>query len=288
MNWVDAISNAIRYMEKHLLEEMSMEEIASEACVSAFYFQKAFSLLCGFTVSEYIRSRRLSLAGSELLATDQKIIDIALKYGYDSPDSFTKAFTRFHGVTPTVVRRERAMIKSYAPLKIQFTLKGGFAMDYKIVEKEAFTLMGFSKKFRYDSAYREIPKFWTEHYQKGLDKVVCGMYGVSMESGSTLDFSYLIADNYLPWKEIPEGCETCVIPKHSWAVFSCHGPMPQSIQEVNTKIFTEWLPNNSMYMIAGSYHIELYAPGGNYPSGIRDENYYSEIWLPVKIQENLE
>ena len=96
-------------------------------------------MLCGFTVSDYIRQRRLTLAGSELVSSDIKIIDIALKYGYESPDSFSKAFTRFHGVTPTAVRKEGAMIKSFAPLKISFTLKGGFTMDYKIVEKDGFT-----------------------------------------------------------------------------------------------------------------------------------------------------
>ena len=139
MEWIQSISEAINYIEENLTEELSVEQIAKEVHISPFYFQKGFSMLCGYTVSEYIRLRRLALAGSELISTDRKIIDIALKYGYDSPDSFTKAFTRFHGVTPTTVRKNGAIIKSFAPLKISFTLKGGFTMDYKIVEKEAFT-----------------------------------------------------------------------------------------------------------------------------------------------------
>ncbi len=103
MNWVEGISKAINYMEEHLTEDIEIEKIAREASVSSFYFQKAFGMLSGFTVGEYIRQRRLTLAGSEVISTDEKIIDIALKYGYDSPDSFTKAFTRFHGRTPTSV-----------------------------------------------------------------------------------------------------------------------------------------------------------------------------------------
>lgn len=123
MNWTDGISNALKYIEEHLKEDIKIVDVANEAYVSSFYFQKAFRILCGFSVAEYIRYRRLSLAGSEVITTNKKIIEIALEYGYDSPDSFTKAFTRFHGVTPTVARKEQLMIKSFAPLKIQFTLK---------------------------------------------------------------------------------------------------------------------------------------------------------------------
>lgn len=279
MNWIEGIGNALSYMEAHLKDDMSMEEIAGEACVSNFYFQKAFSILCGYTVSEYIRFRRLSLAGSELIATDQKIIDIAMEYGYDSPDSFTKAFTRFHGVTPTVVRRERAMIKSFAPLKIQFALKGGLIMNYRIVEKEAFTLVGISRRFCYDTAFSEIPGFWDQMCGKG----VCGMYGVCIDDKEGKnDFKYLIADNYQPWKDLPEGLETCVIPRQTWAVFSCKGPLPKALQEVNTRIFSEWLPNNNMYEIAGNHNIEMYSSPEGLAKGTADEEYYSEIWIPVR------
>lgn len=240
-------------------------------------------MLCGFTVGEYIRQRRLTLAGSELVSTDEKIIDIAVKYGYNSPDSFTKAFTRFHGVTPTAVRKDGAMIKSFGTLKIKFSLEGGYIMDYKIVEKDSFTVMGVSKVFKYDSATREIPQFWTEHYQTGKGKVVCGMYGVCIdESMGSDEFEYLIADNYIPSTVTPEGFITKIIPKHTWAIFAYKGAMPKSLQDVNQKIFSEWLPNCKDYEIAAGYNIEMYTNIADYPKGNQDENYYSEIWIPVK------
>ncbi|MEL7657180.1 MAG: AraC family transcriptional regulator, partial [Bacillota bacterium] len=259
MGWIEGISDAINYIEDNITEELTIENVAKQAFVSSFYFQKGFAMLCGFTVGEYIRQRRLTLAGSELVSTDRKIIDIALKYGYDSPDSFTKAFLRFHGVTPTAVRKDGAMLKSFAPLKIKFSLEGGFIMDYKIIEKEAFTVMGAAKVFKYDTAGTEIPKFWTEHYQTGKDKIVCGMYGVCVdESMGSDEFEYLIADNYTTSSEIPDGFVTKVIPKHSWAVFACKGAMPASLQNTNQKIFSEWLPNCKDYEIAAGYNIEMY------------------------------
>ncbi len=285
MGWIEGISEAIAYIEENITEDLTMESIAKQAWVSPFYFQKGFTMLCGFTVGEYIRQRRLTLAGSELVATDEKIIDIAMKYGYDSPDSFTKAFIRFHGVTPTAVRREGAMIKLFAPLKINVSLKGGYTMDYKIIEKDAFTVMGVSKVFSYENAGKEVPEFWMEHYQAGKGEYVCGMYGINIdESMGGNEFEYLIADDYVPAKEVPECFITKVIPKHTWAVFACKGAMPKSLQNMNKQIFSEWLPNCKDYEIAAGYCIELYTDVNDYPAGNQDENYYSEMWIPVKLK----
>jgi AraC family transcriptional regulator len=283
MGWIEGIGEAIAYIEENITEELPIEEIARRAYVSPFYFQKGFSILCGLTVGEYIRCRRLALAGSELVSTDKRIIDIAMKYGYDSPDSFTRAFTRFHGVTPTAVRRDGAMIKSFAPFRIKFSLEGGYIMDYRIVEKDSFTVIGISRMFRYDASAADIPQFWTEHYQSGMDKYIGGMYGVCMDEGMGSDeFEYLIADNYDPSKEMPEGFVTKTIPKHTWAVFPCKGPIPGALREVNRKLYSEWLPNCRDYENAAGYNIEMYADAKDYPKGTLDENYYSEIWIPVK------
>lgn len=284
MEWIESISKAIEYIETHITEDLTTSDIAKKVCISSFYFQKGFSMLCGFTVAEYIRQRRLTLAGSELVSTDNKIIDIAMKYGYDSPDSFTKAFTRFHGSTPTAVRRDGAMMKSFASLKINISLKGGYTMDYKIIEKEAFTVLASGSRFKYESCKEEIPKFWQEHYESGKGNVVCGMYGVNIDKsmGNSDEFEYLIADDYKTGNDIPEGFVTRVIPKHTWAVFSCKGAMPKAMIDVNQKIFSEWLPNCKDYEIAEGYNIETYTDINNYPKGNQDENYYSELWIPVK------
>ena len=148
MRWTEGISEAIDYIERNITGEFTINDVANREFMSPFYFQRGFSMLCGFTVGEYIRQRRLSLAGSELVSTDKKIIDIAVEYGYDSPDSFTKAFTRFHGVTPTAVRRDGAALKSFARLNLTISLKGGYTVDYKIEEKTAFTVMGAAKMFK--------------------------------------------------------------------------------------------------------------------------------------------
>lgn len=285
MGWIDSIHEAITYIEENITEDLKIDDISKKAGISPFYFQKGFAMLCGFTVGEYIRKRRLSLAGNELINSRQKIIDIALKYGYDSPDSFTKAFTRFHGVTPTAVRKEGAMIKSYAPLKINFKLKGGYTMDYKIVEKDAFTVMGVSKTFKYENAFNEVPKLWEEFFNSGKGDAVCGMYGINMDqSMGGNEFEYMIADNYIPTLNVPEGFTTKVIPKHTWAVFACVGPASKSLQEINQKIFTEWLPNCKNYEIAEGYNIEMYSDAKEFPKGIEDEKYYCEIWIPVKAK----
>lgn len=124
MEWMKVIGDSIQYIEDHISDELFVDDIAKHIGISSFYYQKGFSMLCGFTVTEYIRNRRLALAGNEIIGTDQKIIEIAMKYGYDSPDSFTKAFTRFHGSTPTAVRKDNAVLKSFAPLKIKVLLEG--------------------------------------------------------------------------------------------------------------------------------------------------------------------
>lgn len=283
MEWTVCISNAIRYIEEHLTEELTTEDIARQALVSPYYFQKGFAMLCGFTVGEYIKKRRLTLAGSKLVSTDQKIIDIALECGYDSPDSFTKAFTRFHGATPSSVRKGEAMIKAFAPLKINLTLEGGDTMDYKIVSKAAFTIIGISKVLRYEEAAAESPKLWAAFYESGKDVHVRSVYGVSIDEQMDGDrFEYWVADNYDPAHDIAQGFSTRTIPAHTWAVFACKGAASHVMPEVHRQIFAEWLPGCRDYEIAAGYHVEMYGDPAAYANGVQDDSYYSEIWIPVR------
>ena len=201
-------------------------------------------MLCGMTVGDYIRQRRLSVAGLEVLTTDRKIIDIALEFGYDSPDSFTKAFTRFHGITPAALRKSGGAVRSFAPLRIKGNIgrwsKHGM-QDYE--QRSVYrSLPGKNINTRSDGAVA-VPQFWAEHFAAGGGNVVCGMYGINLdESMSGNEVEYLIADNYDPAKEIPDSFTTRTIPAHTWAVFPCTGRMPQALQGLNRQIFSEWLP----------------------------------------------
>ncbi len=282
MDWIKIIENALRYIEKNLSGELTVDRIAEKVNISPFYFQKGFSMLCGYSVGEYIRMRRLSVAGSELVTSDNKVIDLALKYGYDSPDSFTKAFTRFHGSTPTDVRRKGALLKSFAPLHIKIILDGGNTMEYRVEEKPAFRVMGVSKIFSYETANADIPQYWDEIHVQAAVKPVEGMYGICFdeEMGGNR-FRYMIADDLEEGEAEEKNLETYEVPRHTWAIFPCRGAMPLSIQEVNRRIFSEWLPAGN-YEIAEGYNIEYYSDSAEFKDGTQDPDYYAEVWIPVR------
>lgn len=283
MEWAKSIREAIEFIENNLAEDISAEDVARHVNISPFYFQRGFTLLCGYTIAEYIRNRRLALAAGELAGGSAKVIDIAMKYGYGSPDAFTKAFARFHGVTPVMVQKNQAMMKTFAPLKIKLSLEGGYLMDYRLTKKESFTVMGAAKSFSYDEAKAVVPEFWKEHYAKGNGKYVCGMFGINIDETMGHDrFEYMIADLYNPVQDVPEGFVTRIIPAFTWAVFPCRGKVSSTLQDTNTRIFSEWLPALKEYEFAAGYCVEMYDDAGKYPNGTEDENYYCEIWIPVK------
>ncbi len=144
-------------------------------------------------------------------------------------------------------------------------------------------MLGVPRKFSYENANETVPAFWREHYEKGNGKYVCGMFGVNIdETMGHSEFEYLIADVYHPAADIPAGFVTRTIPAFTWAVFPCRGPLPDSLQNVNTRIFSEWLPAIQDYEFAAGYCVEMYDDGKKYSGGTGDQNYYSEIWIPVK------
>ena len=270
--WVDGMQHSIDYMEANLTEPLDITEIAGIAGLSPFYYQRIFGALCGMTVGDYIRARRMTLAAQELAATDARVIDTALKYGYDSPDSFARAFQRFHGITPSAAKEPGAHLKSFAPMHIRITLEGGNMLDYRIVEKAPFTIVGTKRQFNSDTSYQEIPKFWNEWMAQGENRPIMGTFGVCIDMKGK-DFDYWIADLYFPWEDIPEGCETRVIPGSCWAQFPC---TIRTLQDTNTKIWSEWLPSLKGYTLAGEYDIEVYLPP---EEGSQDMKVY--IWVPL-------
>ena len=183
-------------------------------------------------------------------------------YAYTLNDSdgqgkgFTKAFQKFHRITPSQAREPGAPLRSFAPLHIKITMEGGTMLDYRIVEKAPFTIVGVKRPFNSDTSYQEIPKFWNEWLAQGDNRSIMGTFGVCLDMKGK-DFDYWIADLYCPWKDIPEGCETRVIPGSSWAEFPC---TMATLQDTNTKIWSEWLPALQGYSIAGEYDIEVYLP----------------------------
>ncbi len=287
MSWILSLQKAIDYIEKHLLDkDLSIQRAAEAANSSAFHFQRTFSILTDMPVGEYIRGRRLTLAAQDLTRTDCKIIDLAFKYGYDTPEAFTKAFRRQHGITPTEARNFSGKLKSYNRLTIQVSLKGAEPMQYSIVEKAAFQVAGVKREFSLcnEENLAGIPKMWDEVNSNGIsDKLfhlnngeVKGVLGVCVDKRSKKPDSmdYWIAASCKGEK--PEGLESMEIPAAKWAVFEVHGAMPDAMQNTWKKIFSEWFPSSG-YEHAEAPELEVYSAGD--PSSA---DYYSEVWIPVK------
>ncbi len=286
MNWITGIQNAVNYVEAHLTDELDYEEIARQAACSGFYFQRIFGILCGISLGEYIRSRRMTLAGIELSATDAKVIDVALKYGYDSPESFSRAFVRFHGITPSEAKKDGSKLKSFSRVSVQIILKGGSVMNYKIVKKDAFKVLEKVEPQSIDDSQNEntIPDFWTRSHTDGTVATLLRqaedssfIYGICYNNKPTdsKTFDYSIAALY-SGGEIPTGFRVSEIPERTWAVFSVIGAMPDAIQETWHKICAEFFPT-SAYQPTYEMNIEAYT------SGIMTAaDYKSEIWVPIE------
>lgn len=276
MEWIQSLNQAIEYMEEHLTEDVHCEDVAAHVHISLFHFQRTFNLLTGMTVGEYIRKRRLSLAGEELTRKNAKVIDLAFKYGYDSPESFSKAFIRFHGITPAHAKKGKEL-KSFNKLVVKISMEGGTVMDYRIEKKEGFQLLAYSRRFTEENSKNGIPAFWDEYWQKGLYKMVPGQVGIcAQEKEGSKEFLYGIGCDAEAVKEIPEGFQLLDIPAHTWAIFKCVGALPDAIQSMWERIYREWLPG-SEYELIPDYDIENYPPLDN-----TSPDYISEIWIPVK------
>jgi len=294
MEWIATMQQAIAYMEEHLLEEINYEAVAGQVHTSSYEFHRAFSFLSGMTANTYIRNRRLSLAGREIVETDTKITDIALKYGYDTPESFTKAFTRFHGVAPKYAREEYAKLVLFNPLVIKLTLEGGKSMDYRIVQTKAKKFIALVRSFKNeiinDAENHDIPDFWGECHDKNLveplrnlrpdgKKDLYGLctptkegedsfeYGIGVlvdEETANFDNCAMEAAGYRIWDVKPG----------TYVVFECIGKDGDCISETWEKFYKEFLPQMG-YEAETETDYEIYFEKGR-------KELFCELWIPVK------
>ena len=281
MDWITSINRALRHVEEHIQDEsLSVESVAAVTAYSPFYLQRLFYILTDMSLSEYIRGRRLSMAGQELQATGARVLDTALRYGYETPESFSKAFRRFHGVTPSAAQRTRVQLRYLNPLQLKLELTGGTIMDYTLENMGPLTLVGLTRQFDNETAFTDIPKFWDEFNATHTGDQCMSMLGVCFDKPGSPVFDYMIGAFYQAGNAVPEGFETRTIEPHQWVRFRCVGALPQSLQKVNRQIFTEWLPNNSEYEMADGINIEMYTEGD-----IHAPDYVSEIWIPIRNKE---
>ena len=301
MDWIIGLQKAIDYIEDNLTEDIDYDIVAAQSFSSAYHFQRVFSILCGFTIGEYIRNRRLSLAGTELAASDAKVIDVALKYGYESPDSFAKAFQKFHGILPSQARGNGSKLKSFTRLVLKFSLEGGTVMNYRIEEKPQITLIGYKKRFEgtpYDELrHKQEEKFFIttrahQYMLKGMSNDKFSDYCVLTNlDDSGYDF-YIAAttDDYERdnlYNSNVTGIdfmdkfnfEVIVIPERTYAVFETEKqrmPIPE-YHAIRKQIAVDWALIKDYQMI-NAPELAVYHWGviGGYDSRT------IEIWIPIE------
>lgn len=278
MEWIKRCNDSIDYIEKHLTKEINYEELGKIACCSSYHFQRMFTYMAGIPLSEYIRRRRMSLAAVDLQDKSAKIIDIAEKYGYSSPTAFNRAFQSIHGVAPSAVRNEGVSIKTFPPIQFKITIKGANEMNYRIETKESFRVIGISSPLHkeVEKNFAIVPQMWQKASTDGtipklaskMNDFPKGLLGISA-CNDTEQWRYYIA---VASTEHAEDFEEYTVPKATWAIFSGEGTN-QSIQELEQRIVTEWLPTSG-YEYGNAPDIEVYLNPD-------PQNAKYEVWIPI-------
>ena len=296
MEWIATIQKAITYMEDHILEEINYEDVAKHVHTSSYEFHRAFSFLTGMTANTYIRNRRLSMAGKEIVGSDAKITDIALKYGYETPASFTKAFTRFHGISPKTAREEAIQLVLFNPIAIKLSVEGGKSMDYRIVQTKPKKFIALTRSFRNeiinDDDNHEIPDFWAECNAKSLLSPIWmlredgkrDLYGLctpTTEGSETFDYGIgIIVDddtaNYDAAEIEKAGFKIWDVEPGTYVVFECYGEDGDCISKTWEMFYKEFLPQTG-FEASEQTDYELYFDEPNGKPGLM-----CELWIPVK------
>lgn len=283
MEWLNRLNAVIVYMEEHLEGEIDLTRMAQIACCSPFHFQRMFSYLAEVPLGEYIRRRKMTRAAADLQNESERIIDISLKYGYDSPTAFNRAFQGIHGIAPSEARKSGAVLKAYLPISFKIIIKGEVEMDYRIEKKDEFRIVGAKEHYvlNVEENFAQIPAFWQKTVQSGTFSQILGL--VNQEPKGILgltssmkgkDFDYYIAAP--SDMVVPDGLYEYTVPACTWAIFTCIGPMPTAIQALQKRIVSEWLPTSG-YEYADAPDIEVYFEGNQ-----QAEDYHCEVWLPVE------
>lgn len=284
MEWIERLNRAINYMEENIYDRIDLEEVAKIAGCSTYHFQRMFAYMADLPLSEYIRRRKMSLAAVDLQKDTNKVIDIGLKYGYDSPTAFNRAFKSVHGIAPSKAREEGVILKAFPPISFRITIKGDCEMNYRIEKKEAFRIIGISMPLEkeIEKNFAIVPNMWQKAAYDGtipklasmMEGMPMGLLGVS-SCNEEENWRYYIA--VASQKKINAGLEECVIPASTWAIFSGEGSNI-SIQELEKRIVTEWLPTSG-YEYGNAADIEVYLNAD-------PENAKYEVWIPVVKKEN--
>ena len=287
MDSLKNMNTAMRYIEDNLTNEIDFKEVARLALCSEYHFKRMFSFLAGISLSDYIRCRRLTLAAFELKDSNAKVIDVAIKYGYNSPDSFARAFQNLHGITPSEARNSSRSLKAYSPMTFQLSIQGGNEMNYRIEEKEPFRIIGITKRVPivFNGVNEEIASMWKslnpESIQtlKSLSNIEpTGIISAStnfsegrMEEKGELDHYIGVATT----KDCPEEFKQLEVAASTWAIFEAVGPFPDALQNVWERIYSEWFPSSNYELAEGPEIL------WNESKDVSSPNFRSEIWVPV-------
>ncbi|MEW9182174.1 AraC family transcriptional regulator [Bacillus mycoides] len=287
---MDSLKNmnaAMQYIEDNLTHEIDFKEVAKIALCSEYHFKRMFSFLAGISLSEYIRCRRLTLAAFELKNSNAKVIDVAIKYGYNSPDSFTRAFQNLHGITPSEARSTSRSLKAYSPMTFQLSIQGGNEMNYRIEEKGPFQIIGIQKRVPivFNGVNEEIASMWKSLDSQSIETLKSlsnieptGIISAStnfsegrMEEKGELDHYIGVATT----KDCPKQFKQLEVANSTWAIFEAVGLFPDALQNVWGRIYSEWFPSSNYELAEGPEIL------WNESKDVSSPNFRSEIWVPV-------
>lgn len=288
MDYLQKMNDALDYIESNLDGDIDYEKASNLACCSIFYFQRMFSFIADVTLSEYIRRRRMTLAAFELQNSSVKIIDLAIKYGYESSDAFSRAFQNLHGVIPSKARNTGVSLKAFPRIAFQISIRGDVEMRYRIEKREELRIVGVKRNFKTpDESGDVVPKFWNEIFINGSFEKLSnlstgnpkGVHGFIKVLGED-EVEYTIA--CITNKEVPKDMIIEVIPQSTWAIFEFTGSVNTEIADGWKRIFTEWLPTSN-YKYLGKTDIECFPHSGNR----QDSNFKFEIWISVEKNNDI-